>query len=84
MLRGTAGWRSEGDDDINLEAHKFGSHGGELVYRSVRPPRLKDDVLSLDIAEFGKTLTDDVKNYTHIRLFKGATRRPIRGIFGVG
>ncbi|MDB5640493.1 MAG: hypothetical protein JWP51_5401 [Bradyrhizobium sp.] len=72
MLRGTAGRRSKGNDDINLETHEFGGHGRELVDRSVRPPRLKEDVLSLEIAQFGKCLANDVKGHTRLRPFKGA------------
>jgi hypothetical protein len=72
VLRGTAGRRSQGNDDINLETDEFGSHRRELVDRSVRPPRHKDDILSFDIAEFGKSLTNDVKCEPHVRLFKRA------------
>jgi hypothetical protein len=83
MLRGTAGWRGEGNDDINLETYEFGSHGGELVYRSVRPPRLKDDVLSLDIAEFRKRPASKATRTSGFSK-EPLTRRPTRAILGVG
>jgi hypothetical protein len=75
MLGGTAGRGSQGDDDIDLETYEFGGHGGELVDRSVRPPRHEDDVLSLDITEFGETLANAVKVGAHLRGLRGAAEQ---------
>jgi hypothetical protein len=72
MLRGTAGWRSKGNDNIDLETDEFGGDGGEMVDRLVRPPYLKDDVMSLGIAEFGEALADALKAGARFRHSRGA------------
>src|SRR5215468_2553706 len=61
ILGSRSRWRTLCDNNVNLEANQFSGKGVEPIKFPFRDSVLYDDVFTLDVTEFSKTLAQTAK-----------------------